>query len=86
MSITHLGDVLFIGGQAPYVERRGIFDIIRLVSGRSKKKQKRSIFEGIRKPTAPPSRKLSEDKPEERAHPAGRTSKHKHRDQEDADL
>jgi hypothetical protein len=44
----------------------------------SKKKHKeRSIFGSIRKPTAPPTRKMGEDKPEERIHPAERRSKHK---------
>jgi hypothetical protein len=42
-----------------------------------KKRRDKSIFESIRKPVAPPSRKLGEDKPVERAHPADRKAKHK---------
>jgi hypothetical protein len=37
----------------------------------------RPVFDSIRKPTAPPSHKLGQDKPEEKVHPAGRKSKHK---------
>jgi hypothetical protein len=47
-----------------------------MAAGRKKRREK-SIFESIRKPTAPPTRKMSEDKPEERIHPAERKSKHK---------
>jgi hypothetical protein len=37
----------------------------------------RPVFDSIRKPTAPPSKKLSPDKPEEKQHPAMRKAKHK---------
>ena len=52
----------------------------------SKKKRKRSIFNSLRKPTAPPSRKLGRDRPEEKVNPAGRAAKHKKRETDDADL
>jgi hypothetical protein len=45
--------------------------------GGKKKLRGKSIFGSIRKPTAPPSRKIGEEKPEERIHPAERNSKHK---------
>ena len=41
------------------------------------KKKEASIYESIRKPTAPPSQKMGKDKPEEKANPAGRKVKHK---------
>jgi hypothetical protein len=47
---------------------------------RVKKKRKKGILEGIRKPTAPPSRQFGEGKPEKKVHPAGRSEKHKRRD------
>jgi hypothetical protein len=46
-----------------------------------KKKPKRPIFDSIRKPTAPPSRKIGDNKPEEKARPARRKAKHKHQDE-----
>ncbi|HEY0322664.1 MAG TPA: hypothetical protein VGC66_17045 [Pyrinomonadaceae bacterium] len=45
----------------------------------SKSKNERPIFSTIRKPQAPPGHPLSQAKPEERAHPAGRKAKHKQR-------
>ncbi len=48
--------------------------------GKKKRKPKRPIFDSIRKPTAPPTRKMGDDKPEARIHPAGRDSKHKNKD------
>jgi len=48
------------------------------VKSRKKKKQpERPIFDAIRKPIAPASRKIGHAKPEEKIHPAGRKSKHK---------
>jgi hypothetical protein len=44
-----------------------------------KRRDERPIFEAIRKPVAPPGRVLGQAKPEERAHPAERKIKHKHR-------
>ncbi|HEX8176962.1 MAG TPA: hypothetical protein VF543_17865 [Pyrinomonadaceae bacterium] len=45
----------------------------------SKSKSERPVFSTIRKPQAPPGHPLSQAKPEERAHPAGRKAKHKQR-------
>jgi hypothetical protein len=43
-----------------------------------KKKQKaRPIFETIRKPTAPPTRKFGSEAPEEKRRPSLRKTKHK---------
>jgi len=47
------------------------------MSGKKNKRQEQPIFDSIRKPTAPPSRKFGEEKPEEKAHPSNRKSKHK---------
>jgi hypothetical protein len=41
------------------------------------KKDERPVFDSIRKPTAPPSRKMGVDKPEEKVHPSLRKVKHK---------
>ena len=35
------------------------------------------MFDSIRKPVAPPSQKIGEEKPESKIHPAGRGIKHK---------
>jgi hypothetical protein len=45
--------------------------------GKKPKMPERPVFDSIRKPTAPPSRKLGPEKPEEKIHPAGRGSKYK---------
>ena len=37
------------------------------------------MFDSIRKPTAPPSQKFGDDKPEEKARPSLRKVKHKKR-------
>lgn len=37
----------------------------------------RPVFDSIRKPTAPPAKKIGQDKPEEKLHPAMRKAKHK---------
>jgi hypothetical protein len=46
-----------------------------------KKKKKKTtdqpIFDSIRKPVAPPTRKIGTDKPAEKAHPSQRKTKHK---------
>lgn len=47
------------------------------MSVKKKKKEERPVFDSIRKPTAPPSRKIGKDKPEEKAKPSRRKSKHK---------
>ena len=41
------------------------------------KRKEKSIFASIRKPTAPPTRKIGEEKPEEKIHPSERKIKHK---------
>ena len=45
-----------------------------------KKKDDKSIFETIRKPTAPPSKKFGKNKPESKVHPTERKAKHKKKD------
>lgn len=47
---------------------------------KKKKREENSLFKSIRKPTAPPSRKIGEDKPEEKAHPSLRKTKHKRKE------
>ncbi|MCA1633377.1 MAG: hypothetical protein LC802_06550 [Acidobacteria bacterium] len=39
----------------------------------------RPVFDSVRKPVAPPGHPINRAKPEERAHPAERTVKHKRR-------
>jgi hypothetical protein len=46
--------------------------------GRKKRKRdERPVFDSIRKPTAPPSRKFGRDKPDEKVRPSLRKAKHK---------
>lgn len=47
------------------------------MSAKKTKKSERPLFDSIRKPTAPPGRKMGEDKPAEKARPSGRGAKHK---------
>jgi hypothetical protein len=47
------------------------------MGGRKKKKPELPVFDSIRKPTAPPSKKFGEDRPEEKARPSQRKVKHK---------
>lgn len=47
------------------------------MSAKKKKKPARPIFDSIRKPTAPPSRRIGKNKPEEKIHPANRKTKFK---------
>lgn len=49
----------------------------RKSSRKTKNKEERLIFDAIRKPVAPPSRKIGENKPEEKARPALRKTKYK---------
>lgn len=42
-----------------------------------KKKRERPVFDSIRKPVAPPTRKIGSVKLEEKIHPSERKSKHK---------
>ncbi len=46
-------------------------------SRRKRKDEERPVFDSIRKPTAPPSKKMGQEKPEERLHPALRKTKHR---------
>ena len=46
---------------------------------KSKKQSVRPLFDGIRKPNAPPGHPLSRAKPDEVARPAMRKAKHKQR-------
>ncbi len=80
MSITYSGDAYEL------ITRFNTFVIIILMVTARKKKRKETIFEGIRKPTAPPSRKIGSDRPKEKTDPTGRTTKHKKRDQDDVDI
>jgi hypothetical protein len=47
------------------------------MSRRSDKGKKRLIFDSIRKPVAPHSKPIGEDRPEERVHPSKRKAKYK---------
>jgi len=46
---------------------------------KGKRQQARPLFDGIRKPGAPPGHPISRAKPDEVARPAGRKAKHKRR-------
>lgn len=46
---------------------------------RGRKAIERPVFDAIRKPLAPPGHPLNQAKPDERARPAMRKAKHKHR-------
>ncbi|CAN5427662.1 hypothetical protein BH10ACI3_BH10ACI3_14100 [soil metagenome] len=48
-----------------------------MAAGKKKKKAERPVFDSIRKPTAPPSRKIGSDVPEEKIRPSLRKVKHK---------
>jgi hypothetical protein len=43
------------------------------------RREARPVFEGLRKPLAPPGHPMNHAKPEEKARPSGRTAKHKHK-------
>jgi hypothetical protein len=51
--------------------------MVLFMSGKKKKKTEQPIFDSIRKPTAPPSQKFGQEKPEEKARPSQRKTKHK---------
>jgi len=57
-------------------------DMAKKSSQTAKGKKARPLFEGIRKPLAPPGHPMSHAKPEEKARPAGRKAKHKHKPEE----
>jgi hypothetical protein len=48
-------------------------------SNAKNRKRAKSIIGSIRRPLAPPGHPLTQLKPEEKAHPAGRKAKHKQR-------
>jgi hypothetical protein len=50
------------------------------------KKDESAIFDSIRKPTAPSSKKFGGDRPEERIHPTRRKGKHKKKDELNDDV
>ncbi len=50
---------------------------------KKKKKPERPVFDSIRKPTAPPSRKIGKIKVDEKVYPAGRKTKYKIKESED---
>lgn len=54
--------------------------IIYKMSAKKKKKEENKIFDSIRKPTAPPSKKIGKDKPDEKVNPSLRKAKHKKKD------
>lgn len=47
------------------------------MAAKKKKKSQRPVFDSIRKPTAPPSRKIGTDQAEEKRVPSLRKAKHK---------
>jgi hypothetical protein len=53
---------------------------------RKRKKRDPAIFESIRKPIPPPSKKMGEEKPEPKVHPVQRKAKHKKRIDSDGDI
>lgn len=54
------------------------FGIIYVMAGKKRgKKVERPVFDSIRKPTAPPSRKIGTDQAEEKRLPSLRKAKHK---------
>lgn len=48
---------------------------------KKKRPKERPIFDSIRKPTAPPSKTIGRNKPEEKVHPSLRKIKHKQKDE-----
>lgn len=53
---------------------------------RKRKKPEPAIFDSIRKPIPPPSKKMGEEKPESKVHPVQRKAKHKKRIESDGDI
>jgi hypothetical protein len=47
------------------------------MNSKKKKKPARPVFDSIRKPTAPPTRRIGKNKPEEKIHPTNRKTKYK---------
>lgn len=50
------------------------------------KKTDAGVFDSIRKPMPPASKRMGEEKPESKAHPAARKVKHKKRVDNDGDI
>jgi hypothetical protein len=50
---------------------------------RKRKKTKAPVWDSIRKPTAPPTAKIGERRPEDRVHPSLRGTKYKKTDKSD---
>ncbi len=55
--------------------------IVLEVSDGKKRKNRKSVFESIRKPTAPPSAKIGERRPDDKVHPSLRDTKHKKKEE-----
>lgn len=66
--------------------RVGICYTFDTVKRRRTKEEKPEIFKSIRKPTAPASRKLGPEKSGDKLDPVGRRSKHKKKQETDADI
>jgi hypothetical protein len=47
------------------------------MNSKKKKKSARPVFDSVRKPTAPPTRQIGKNKPEEKIHPTNRKTKYK---------
>ena len=56
------------------------FSFYKKMKKKAKKTTAQPIFDSIRKPIAPPTQKIGENKPEEKAHPSRRKVKHKKSD------
>lgn len=54
------------------------------MSRKKKKKEERPVFDSIRKPLAPPGKKIGEAKPSEKVYPSKRKAKHKGKIDEDS--
>jgi hypothetical protein len=53
------------------------YNRLKIMAAKRPRRKKSGIFESIRKPTAPPTRKIGDSKPAEKRLPSGRKSKHK---------
>lgn len=47
------------------------------MAGKKRKKPEMPVFDSVRKPTAPPSKKIGERRPDEKVRPSNRGAKHK---------
>ena len=65
----------------------GLSAILNAVMNRKRrKKDERPVFDSIRKPTAPPSRKIGQEKPNEKARPSLRKTKYKRKIEPNGDI